>query len=181
MRRLFAVLAIVSSAFITAAAHAQVGIYGTVIASHVNNPSTSQSISFGGTNTSYWSTGAGVGIYYDAYHLGPVSLGLDLRGSRADKVKTGLGGVRVALHPPILPLKPYVEGLVGGTSASNIYSASSTNFVYEIVGGVDYTIIPHIDFRLVEIGGGKISTGITTASTPRSSLLTVSSGIAVHF
>jgi hypothetical protein len=160
---------------------AQVGIYGTLSASHVDNPSTPQSISFGGTNTDYWTTGGGVGIYYDAYHLGPLSLGLDLRASRAKQVKTGLGGVRVAIHPPILPLKPYVEGLVGGTNSTNIYNADNTNFVYQIVGGLDYTLVPHIDFRAIEIGYGKISTGITTASTPRSTLLTVQTGIAIHF
>ncbi len=161
--------------------HAQVGIYGTLNASHVDNPSTAQSISFGGKTTDYWSTGFGVGIYYDAYHLGPISLGLDLRGSAAKQVKTGLGGVRLAIHPPILPLKPYVEGLVGGTNSTNIYNTANTNFVYQVVGGLDYTIIPHFDFRAIEIGYGKISSGITTASTPRSTLINVSSGIAIHF
>jgi hypothetical protein len=162
-------------------AHAQVGVYGTLIATHVSNPTSAQSIAFGGTNTGYWTTGGGLGVYYDAFHLGPVSLGLDLRGSSASQAKTGLGGVRLAIHPPVLPIKPYVEGLVGGTGTTTIYNGTATNFVYEIVGGVDYTIIPHLDVRAIEIGAGRISTGIATAPTGQSTLLTVSSGIALHF
>jgi hypothetical protein len=175
-------LALFSALLMTApAAQAQLGVYGTVLAAKINNPTSAQSTTFGGTNTGYWTTGGGAGIYYDAWHLGPVSLGLDLRGSVAAQAKTGLGGVRLAIRPPVLPIKPYLEGLVGGTTTSNVYSAQTTDFLYEIVGGIDYTLIPHIDFRVVEVGAGQISNGITTAPTGARSILTVASGIAIHF
>ena len=154
--------------------HAQIGIYGTLTATHINNPTTTQSNAANATNTSYWTTGGTIGIYDDFLHLGPLSLGPDLRYSGASGAKYGLGGARLALHPPILPFKPYVEALIGGASASDIYNLRTSAFTYEVLGGVDYTLIPHVDFRAIEIGGGQIS-------DQKRSLLTVSSGLVVRF
>ena len=180
--KLFAILAaLLLAPLFASAAHAQVGVYGILSATRVSNPSSAQSNTYGGTNTGYWTTGGGGGVYYDAIHLGPVSLGLDLRGTSASKAKTILGGVRVAAHPPILPIKPYIEGLVGRTTTTNIYNNSAADFTYQFVGGIDYTIIPHLDFRAIEIGGGSIPTGISTAPVGTRTVVTISSGIAVHF
>jgi hypothetical protein len=40
-----------------------------------------------------------------------------------------------------------------GSTASN---ASSTNLEYRIAGGLDYTLLPHLDWRVVEVGRGSL-------------------------
>jgi hypothetical protein len=167
--------------FVTHAAHAQLGIYGTLNATKVINPVSTQSNIQNAINTGYWSTGGEVGVYYDFWRIGPISVGSDLRVSGASQAKLGLFGARVALHPTPLPFKPYVEGLVGVANSTNAYNLSSTDLAWEIAGGVDYSLIPHIDLRVLEFGGGQISTSATTTPTPTRSLYTISTGFAIHF
>lgn len=181
MKRFSQILCTLLPLLLAPCAYAQVGVYGTLTATRVNNPTSAQSNAYGGTNTGYWATGGSLGVYYDALHLGPVSLGLDLRGSGASKAKTVLGGVRLAVHPPILPIKPYVEGLVGSATTTNIYNNSASDFAYQIVGGIDYSLLPHLDLRAIEIGGGSIPTVISTAPVGTRTMLTISSGLALHF
>ena len=57
------------------------------------------------------------------------------------------------------PLKPYLQAEVGGASTNYGTSASRTlNFAYQVQGGVDWRILPHVDVR-GEYGGGK-ATGL---------------------
>ena len=172
--------ALALAALAVPAARAQIGVYGFLNATHVNNPASTQSTTYGGTNTSYTATGGGGGLYYNFLGIGPIKLGLDARGSAASQAKLGLVGVRLAIHPPILPFRPYVEGLVGYSSTQNIYSNTSKDFAYEVVGGLDYALLPHIDAR-AEIGGGAIANGITTASTGTRTLFTGSIGAVFRF
>jgi len=162
-------------------AHAQIGVYGTLTAIKISNPTSAQSTTFGGTNAGYWTTGGTLGAYYDFLRLGPVALGVDVRGQLASKAKLGLVGLRLAAHPPVLPFKPYIAGYVGVANRTNIYNAASSDLAWQVASGLDYTLIPHIDFRAIEVGVGQISTGITTAPTGTPSYFTISSGITVHF
>ncbi|RXH56368.1 hypothetical protein [Granulicella sibirica] len=167
-------IALVLSFFLPKASHAQIGVYGELSATHIKNPNNGVSTSANLGDNNYWTTGGTVGVYDDFFHLGPLSLGPDLRFSGASGAKFGLGGARLAFHPPIFPIKPYVEALVGGISASNLTNTKSSTLTYEVLGGIDYTLIPHVDFRAIEIGGGQLS----DASR---SMLTVSTGLVVRF
>jgi hypothetical protein len=129
-------------------------------------------------------------------HIGPVSLGADLRGNYLfgsnDKYRSVLGGIRVAAKPPLLPFRPYAEGLVGvagtrsnqtgsfSTATSVSFSSSfGTKFAYQILGGLDWTILPHLDLRLAEVGYGRVSP-VSSGSSASSSVTSLSSGVVLR-
>ncbi|HEY6414203.1 MAG TPA: hypothetical protein VIX42_10975 [Edaphobacter sp.] len=134
-------------------ARAQVGIYGAFTTGKLNTPNTP------------WLYGGTGGIYKDHGH-GLVALGFDARGeflhqggnagSGSDTtLGSGLVGIRFAVTPHVLPLKPYAEGLIGvGHIAvgEGFARTSSTNFEYKVLGGMDYTFFPRLDWRVVEFG-----------------------------
>jgi hypothetical protein len=112
-----------------------------------------------------WSYGPTFGLYHDSGY-GPIAAGFDIRAaflSRGDTngagssqtINTGLGGVRLAITPHVLPIKPYGEVLGGyghleaGQGASR---TSGTHLAYEFLGGVDFTFFPRLDWRVVEFG-----------------------------
>src|SRR5664279_2740140 len=87
-------------------AHAQTGIYALATGARL-----------GGLydETIYGPT---VGVYFDEWHAGLVSLGIDARGQflgggGSTRLIGGVAGPRVAFTPHVLPIKPYVEGVVG--------------------------------------------------------------------
>ena len=164
--------------FSTAAASAQVGIYGNFATVHLN----------GGLNS--WSYGPGAGIYYDFVHLGPIRIGGDLRGNvlwgRDVNYWSGLGGVRLVVKPPILPLRVFGLGSagVGGVKAAgslgNLPDSYNNKFQWDVFGGTDFTVIPHVDWRVVEVGYGQMTgTNGGTASTS-TGVFTLSSGIVLR-
>lgn len=164
-----------------ACAQAQLGIYGKVNLTHYNDQV---------DRTSHWFYGPGAGIYYDFFSLGPLALGADLRGSygwnTGLEYRDVLGGLRLVAKPPVLPIRPYVQGSVGvggvkATNASSGYPQTFSNkFTYEVLGGVDFTILPYIDLRLPEVGYGQI-TGVSGGlNPPRSTLFEVSTGIVIR-
>jgi hypothetical protein len=149
-------------------AEAQLGIYGTF---------TSGQFTTGG---SPWMYGGTFGVYRD-HGLGLVALGVDARGeflrstgrSGGDsKLDSGLAGVRVAITPHILPVKPYAEGLVGGGRVQSGGGTAITSFQYRVLGGLDYTFFPRLDWRVVEFGYGG-ATGDASDAHPR----TLSTGL----
>ena len=167
--------------FSTVAASAQVGIYGNFAAVNLSNNG-------GGAN--FWSYGPGAGLYYDFLHFGPIRIGADLRGNRlwGNEVDywSGLGGVRLVVKPPVLPFRVYVQGSagVGGSKASgntgNLPNSYSNKFQYDVFGGTDFTLLPHIDWRVVELGYGRMS-GVNAGTTaPSSGVFTLSSGIVLR-
>jgi hypothetical protein len=129
-----------------AALHAQIAVYG-----EVGGAPEAKGL---GTDFQY---GPIVGIYKSSsYGLHTVSAGLDLRGSFMNRngfhYYTGAIGPRIAFNPHVLPLHPYVEGLVGIASYnSGKGTSTSTHFNYQVVGGLDATILPRIDWRVVDI------------------------------
>jgi hypothetical protein len=167
--------------FLTVAASAQVGIYGNFAAVHLTNNS-------GGAN--FWSYGPGAGLYYDFLHFGPIRIGADLRGNRlwGNEVDywSGLGGVRLVVKPPVLPFRVYAQGSagVGGSKASgntgNLPNNYSNKFQYDVFGGTDFTLLPHIDWRVVELGYGRMSGVNAGTAAPSSGVFTLSSGIVLR-
>lgn len=131
-------------------ASAQTGIYGTFTAAKLSSAD------------STWIYGPTVGVYFDRWHFGVASAGVDLRGqflggSGSTQFNSGLGGARVAITPHILPIKPYAEALAGMGYVKNSSSGSSTNFEYNFLGGMDLTFFPRLDWRMIEFSYGGLS------------------------
>jgi hypothetical protein len=157
-------------------AQAQTAIYGEFTAAKLSAPNTS------------WLYGPTVGLYHDTGH-GLVATGLDVRGTFAGRGDTNganssqtldtlLGGLRLAVTPHVLPIKPYAEALGGlGHLKTGQGSArtSSTKFAYQFVGGVDFTIFPRVDWRVVEFSYGRLA-GLGDSFVPK----TLSTGIVLR-
>lgn len=158
LRHLLLVLALA----ITLQAKAQVGIYGTFSASHVGNikPPFPYTDTYG-----FWALGGGIGIYDDFLHAGPIHLGADLRGSllnsKGHKLNSGLAGARLSFRSRGIPLKPYVQASIGvGSTNYGGGNLMTKDLQYEVFGGLDVSFLPHVDWRLIEVGaGGLVDTG----------------------
>lgn len=129
--------------------HAQTGVYAEFSTSNFNSPGIGRQ--FGPT----------FGFYHEIWHPPFFRVGFDARasllGSGSRKAYMGLIGPQVQIHPRVLPFMPYVEGLVGagdvnvGQGGSII---SKTALAYEGVVGLDWTIFPRLDWRVVEFSAG---------------------------
>ena len=152
-------------------ARAQIGLYANFGAAKLN------------TGNTDWIYGPSFGGYIDHGHFVFLSTGIDARGmilgtGSSTKFDAGYVGPRVALRPHILPVSPYIEGLVGvGHTEFNSGNsqASSTNFSYQFVGGVDFTILPRIDWRVAEFSYGGLS-AFDSSIHPK----TISTGIVIR-
>lgn len=183
--------------------HAQaVSIYGTfspLHASHVETGSVASNTGYTEQYTSFWTPAFGGGVTFNFLNLHVVKLGLDARGSTkrgttgADTAELSL---RLGFQPPVLRLKPYVQGGVGylATRTSNVssyYAGSSTvaaggtfNNQYATVGfhaGVDKPLIPFLDFRIVDVGyAHAFAIGLSTLSS-NANTFSLSTGLVAHF
>ena len=141
-RPLLAVLFTLLFSGIAVRADAQIGVYAGFSGAPVNGSGATQS-AFGPT----------FGVYAQSGRY--ISFGGDFRGTflarNGFNYFTGAAGPRLVLKTPVLPFRPYVEGLVGVASVRDgDGSSSSTNLNYQILGGVDMTILPRIDWRVLE-------------------------------
>jgi hypothetical protein len=111
------------------------------------------------------------------------------------RLYSGLAGVRAVFHTPILAIKPYIQGSVGiaRTNYGLLYNEAGITSTGGIVGnsivlhnnfqaqgfaGVDFRVLPIMDFRVVELGYGVINPfGTTSHNYP---VGTISSGIVFH-
>jgi hypothetical protein len=130
-------------------AKAQIGVYAAFSATKLSVANTS------------WIYGPTFGAYYTTVHLPVLNFGVDARGSvlggsGVTQVKSGLIGPRVVAHLPIVPLKPYVEGLVGAGQVQ-VAGTSSTHLEYGLAGGVDFTFFPRLDWRVVDYQYGSFN------------------------
>jgi hypothetical protein len=132
-------------------------------------------------------SGVQFGAYYDFKTIGPVRLGLDLRGGDIHSNKSGtsfaggnnttgfdyvLAGARGSFHTKYSWLSPYVQ-ISAGYARSNVtepFGSPNTlptqillpryedNFVmYEGFAGIDIHVFPLIDLRPVELGIGNMN------------------------
>ena len=189
--RFFAAI-VVSFAMTTIAAHAQVGIYVSPIATHIaNSVADTGPFAFLGENSkSQWFYGISIGGYYDLYNQGKLRAGIDIRdtiqhGNNAS-VNQFLVGARVSGSPFKRPFKPYGQLSVGaGTTKAPTNQLHLTRAVFSGAGGVDYTLNRRFDWRIIEVSYGSLTT-ISTASIgsgqsiPNSRLLGLSTGIVIH-
>ena len=137
---------------LTPRAHAQIGIYGELSASDFNLANTD------------WQYGSTFGLYYNHWGVPFFGLGVDARGSvvgsGSTKIVSGLVGPRLVFKPHVLPIMPYVEAVVGAGDAQygeGVAATNTTKLEYQFLGGVDYTILPRIDWRVVEFSYGGFS------------------------
>ena len=151
-------------------AKAQVGLYAEFSAAKVNVPN------------SNWIYGSTFGGYIDHGHFWILSTGLDARGailgSGVNTLDSGLVGPRLVVTPHVLPIKPYIEGLVG-VGRAGYYQGTApttvTKFQYQFLGGVDWTLLPRIDWRVAEFSYGGLS-GLGSSFNPK----TISTGIVLR-
>lgn len=162
------------------AAKAQIGAYATGSGGFLGSADGRSSFSaYGGT----------FGLYDNFLRLGPLKLGGDARyfqdtssnnnaGTNGNKLRGGLAGLRLALNLPPIPLKPYVQAEVGGVGTNYGTQPNTVGvFAYQVQGGLDYTIFPHVDLR-AEYGGGTIR---SYGSNDRQTLQEVGLGAVVRF
>jgi hypothetical protein len=194
MRRRFLLVALV--VFFAAESHAQVAsIYLTSSSGRFSNVATgavSTDTGFQEQYASFWASGVGGGVTLNFLPVGPVRVGLDFRGStRPGTVgaDTAMVGLKVGFHPPLIRLKPYVQAS-GGYVATRTVNISTGNAggtfenkyaAWEILGGVDVPLMPFLDFRVVELGGGTGVNAFGSSNSPNISLFTVNTGLVLHF
>lgn len=142
------------------AAHAQLGVYATATGNWFGGVTCPSFASPCADNSGKVKPfGGNFGVYYDFRNIGPVRLGVDLRGSdsgsnkRADSSAGGsgvvrqyevLGGPRVSFHTPVHWLHPYAEIAAGygRNNASGLYTATvtgNTNVAYLTFNPATYT------------------------------------------
>ena len=176
----------------TAGAHAQAAVYFNPIVTRVSNsqPDNGNFSYLGQNSTSALRGGVSIGASYMFTHGARTGFGLDVRdewqrGSNS-LLNDFLIGVRAQTHVTER-LKPYVQlsGGVGSTRAP--FTQVKTNKgAFKIYGGLDYTLNKRLDFRVVEIGYGKLTTASSaqynsTLSYPSSTVVSFSSGLVVRF
>jgi hypothetical protein len=132
--------------------HAQLGLYGAFTAQNLGGPNNNGYDLYGGTFGGYLASG----------RLAILSVGIDLRGSfsrsSGASFDTGSIGPRIALNTHILPIHPYIEGTVGLGHVDFTGAGGATKFEYQVLGGLDFTILPRIDWRVAEYSYGALST-----------------------
>ena len=161
------------------AAQAQFGVYGTVTGERIGGLTCAQpSTGIGSCNTGTTTEkpyGGDFGVYYDFRTLGPVRLGVDLRGgvlntnkntvnavASTDNVRhyTALGGVRASFGTPIRLLRPYGEFAVGYArfgQVNPLLSYPLSNYTQaEGLVGIDVPVLPYLDIRAIEFGAGAV-------------------------
>jgi hypothetical protein len=152
------------------AAHAQTALYGQFSASRYNLP-----------NTDQWGYGGGFGLYSDFVKAPFAKVGGDIRFqfSRPASDTTlfsTLLGPRIAIHPHVVDLTPYAEFLFGAGHFSYGNNApSTTQFDWRAIGGVDKTLLPHLDWRVIEVSYGQLNTYSGTLKP-----VTLSTGIVLR-
>lgn len=152
--KLSRLLALLLFLFAPLCLHAQLGLYGAFTAQNLGGPNNNGYDLYGGTFGGYLASG----------RLAILSVGIDLRGSftrsSGASFDSGSIGPRIALNTHILPIQPYVEGTIGlgHVDFTGGSQEGATKFEYQVLGGLDYTILPRIDWRVAEYSYGALST-----------------------
>jgi hypothetical protein len=113
------------------------------------------------------------GAYYDFRSIGPIRLGVDLRGSVLNSNKSAttyassvdlvrqysaLGGLRGEFKTPFRWLHPYAQlsgGLMHSNAASTVFTTYQNYTQLEGFAGADVTLMPFLDLRAIELGAGE--------------------------
>ena len=86
-------------------------------------------------------------------------------------------GPRISFVPHVVPFKIYGQAEIGFTNYSvNSAQIDHTGFGYQLDAGLETTLHPHIDWRVIEFGYQNLSTGSTTYHP-----INLSTGLALRF
>ena len=139
--------------FFATTATAQIGVYAGFSGAHVTSAA---STVFGPLFGAYMQKG------------GMLAIGLDARGTfltrNGSEFYAGAAGPRIAVSPPLARIKPYLEGLVGAGGISGGTKSNSVHLNYQVLFGVDATILPRIDWRVFEYSYSAL-VGASTSAT----------------
>jgi hypothetical protein len=163
-----------------------VEIYGTAGDLHVNNVAVLPLFCPTGVTpctqpfTSSNNLSVGGGVTLRLIGLGLLSLGVDGRGSHHTGTygsDTGLAGLKLTIKPPFFRARPYLQGSAGYLGT---YTNGSSNhyFATEILAGVDLPILPILDLRAIEVGGGH---ALTSSANTKPTFYTIGAGLVLHF
>ncbi len=174
------------------AACGQTGVYFNPIVTRASNSQVDNgTFAFlGQGNTAAIRGGVVVGGYYMFAHGARAALGVDVRdewqGGNNSLLNSLLFGIR-ATGQVGERLKPYVQVSGGvGTTRAPLTIARTSKAMAKGYAGVDFTVNKHLDFRVVEIGFGELTTASSAQynsalSYPTDKLLSFSSGLVVRF
>lgn len=191
--RLRYVLAAVVLAAVAASARAQVGVYINPVVNKISNgtPDTGPFAFLGDGVTSRTFGGVDFGGYYDISKGPGAKFGLDARFTTVHSNNASLNvfslAARVESKPLVYGLRPYAQ-LAAGAARSKAEQSlvHTTRGEFAVFGGIDYPLSRHVDFRIVELGYGRVTTTnsyIYGGPTPigSSSLVSISSGLVFRF
>ena len=191
--RLRYVLAAMVLAAVAASARAQVGVYINPVFTKISNsvPDSGPFAFLGEGSTSRNFGGLDFGAYYNISHGAGAKYGIDVRDTTVHSNNASLNifslGARVESAPLVHDIRPYAEITAGAaTSKAQQSQIHTTRGYFGIFGGIDYPLTRHIDFRVFEIGYGRVTVQnsfIYGSPNPigSSSMLQVSSGLVFRF
>ncbi len=187
------VLPALALAVVTAGAEAQIGVYLNPVVTRISNSTQDNGpFSFLGNGVSARTFGGlDFGGYYDVTHGPGLKFGVDVRDTTVHANNASLNTFslagRVEASPIVLRLRPYAEIYAGAArSKSELGLVHSTRGAFGVLGGLDLALTPHVDFRVVELGYGSVTTTnsyIFGGPTPigASTQFSVSSGLVFRF
>jgi hypothetical protein len=191
--RLRFVLAAVVLAAVAASARAQVGVYLNPVFTRISNstPDNGPFSFLGDGVTSRTFGGLDFGGYYDLTRGPGMKLGVDVRdtivhGNNASLNTFAVGG-RIEAAPITHGLRPYAQVSVGAGRSKAVHATiHSTGFAFGIFGGLDLPLNRHVDFRVVELEYGSVTTANSSmiGQPPpigASTQFSVSSGLVFRF
>ena len=191
--RLRYVLAAVVLAAVAASAKAQIGVYVNPVFARIHNstPDTGPFAFLGEGSTSRTFGGVDFGGYYDITRSPGMKLGLDVRntilhGNNASLNVFSLGG-RLEGASVAGGIRPYAQISAGlATSKAPQTQVHTNRGMFGIFAGLDYPLNRHVDFRVVELGYGSVTTQNSyIMGGPRpigaSTMIHLSSGLVFRF
>jgi len=189
MKLRFPVLAL-ALALTTIGIHAQGGLYLNPIFTHISTakPDTGNFAFLGDGNTSKMFGGVVFGGYYDVFHQPKFDVSLDMRDSIVHggnaSLNSFLFGIRFAAKPVRSSFKPYAQLSAGdGSSKSPLSPIHASKVIFNIAAGIDRPINRHVDWRIVEVGYGSVTTigsylySAPGVPTPSTTLINFSTGL----
>jgi hypothetical protein len=191
--RLRYVLAAVVLAAVAASARAQVGVYINPVVTRISNstPDTGVFAFLGEGVTSRTFGGVDFGGYYDVTHGPGAKLGVDVRDTIVHANNASMNVFSLAARVEAAPIghgfRPYAQLAAGAaTSKAQQSLVHTTRGMFGIFAGIDYPLNRHVDFRVVELGYGSVTTTnsyIYGGPKPigASSMVHVSSGLVFRF
>ncbi len=177
---------------VTVGVRAQVAGYFNPIVTRASNSQvdTGTFAFLGNGNTSALRGGVSIGATYMFESSKRATFGLDVRdewqGGNDSLLNSFLVGAKVQGHVTER-LKPYLQISGGvGTTRAPFTAVRTSKAMAKVYGGVDYALTRHLDFRVVEIGFGELTTASTaqynsSISYPSDTLISFSSGLVVRF